>query len=216
MQTTTEAEGLWPGGWMVAAIAGALAAVLAGILGGVATGPAILIGVVVFGVFGVLLGSGGVEVTTLPEAHADDHGTPHGSAHGHSAPAAHATLPTPVAMLEPAMADPAPEPLLPDVSVLAVPGPTPPSRLEAPRGGVADDLKVIEGIGPAMEKLCNDLGFFHFDQIAGWSAAELAWVDQNLKSFRGRATRDKWVAQARLITTLGLDEFRRRAKTNDY
>ena len=86
----------------------------------------------------------------------------------------------------------------------------------AARGGVADDLKEIEGIGPAMEKLCHELGFFHFDQIAGWSEAEIAWVDQNLKGFRGRVTRDKWVAQAKLIGSAGMEEFLRRAKTNDY
>lgn len=95
-------------------------------------------------------------------------------------------------------------------------GGTRPEGLAAARGGVADDLKEIEGIGPAMEKLCHELGFFHFDQIAGWSEAEIAWVDQNLKGFRGRVTRDKWVAQARIIVTEGLEAFRIRAKTNDY
>ncbi|NEX44643.1 NADH-quinone oxidoreductase subunit E [Pseudotabrizicola algicola] len=93
---------------------------------------------------------------------------------------------------------------------------TRPEGLNAPRGGVADDLKQIEGIGPVLEKLCHELGFFHFDQIAGWTEAEIAWVDQNLKGFRGRVTRDKWVAQARIIVTEGLDAFRIRAKTNDY
>lgn len=93
---------------------------------------------------------------------------------------------------------------------------TKPEGLSAPRGGVADDLKEIEGIGPVLEKLCHELGFFHFDQIANWSEAEIAWLDQNLKGFRGRVTRDKWVAQARLIVAEGLEAFRVRAKTNDY
>lgn len=91
-----------------------------------------------------------------------------------------------------------------------------PQGLAAPRDGVADNLKEIEGIGPALEKLCNDLGIFHFDQIAAWGAAEVAWMDGNLKGFRGRVTRDKWVAQARLIVAEGLEAFRIRAKTNDY
>ena len=91
-----------------------------------------------------------------------------------------------------------------------------PVRLKAARKGVADDLKEIEGIGPALEKLCNEMGFFHFDQIAGWSDADVAWVDQNMKTFKGRIVRDKWVAQAKLIVTEGLDAFRIRAKTNDY
>ncbi|MDP2085765.1 MAG: NADH-quinone oxidoreductase subunit E [Gemmobacter sp.] len=91
-----------------------------------------------------------------------------------------------------------------------------PTALEAPRGGVVDDLKVIEGIGPALEKLCHELGIFHFDQIAGWGPAEVAWMDGNLKGFKGRVSRDKWVAQAKLIGAVGKDEFLRRAKTNDY
>ncbi len=91
-----------------------------------------------------------------------------------------------------------------------------PAGLKKPRGGKADDLKTIEGIGPVLEKLCHELGFFHFDQIAAWGAAEVAWMDANLKGFKGRVTRDKWVAQAKLILEHGVEEFLRRAKTNDY
>lgn len=93
---------------------------------------------------------------------------------------------------------------------------TKPKALKAPRKGQADDLKQIEGIGPALEKLCNELGIYHFDQIASWGAAEVAWMDSNLKGFKGRVTRDKWVAQAKLIGEVGMEEFLRRAKTNDY
>jgi NADH-quinone oxidoreductase subunit E len=91
-----------------------------------------------------------------------------------------------------------------------------PQGLTAPRGGSADNLKEIEGIGPVLEKLCHDLGFFHFDQIASWTEGDIAWMDQNLKGFRGRVTRDKWVPQAKIIMTEGLEAFRIRAKTNDY
>jgi predicted flap endonuclease-1-like 5' DNA nuclease len=94
--------------------------------------------------------------------------------------------------------------------------PAGPERLKAARKGKADDLKEIEGIGPAMEKLVNSLGFYHFDQIAGWSDADVALVDAEMKSFRGRITRDKWVSQAKIIVTEGLEAFRERAKTNDY
>jgi len=91
-----------------------------------------------------------------------------------------------------------------------------PKGLAAPKDGKADDLKTIEGIGPALEKLLNDLGIFHFDQIAGWSEAEIGWMDGNLKGFKGRVSRDKWVAQARLIGEVGIAEFLIRAKTNNY
>ena len=91
-----------------------------------------------------------------------------------------------------------------------------PKGLKAARKGTADDLKIIEGIGPALEKLCHELGFFHFDQIAAWGASEIEWMDANLKGFKGRVTRDKWVAQAKLIGEVGIAEFLIRAKINDY
>ena len=91
-----------------------------------------------------------------------------------------------------------------------------PEGLTAARDGKGDDLKLIEGIGPVLEKLCHELGIFHFDQIAAWGVAEIAWMDSNLKGFRGRVTRDKWVNQAKLIVTEGIDIFLERAKTNDY
>jgi predicted flap endonuclease-1-like 5' DNA nuclease len=82
-----------------------------------------------------------------------------------------------------------------------------PSTLDAPRAGGADDLKKIKGVGPKMEKLCNSLGFWHFDQIANWSSAEVAWVDANLEGFSGRVTRDSWVEQAALLAAGRETEF---------
>ena len=70
-----------------------------------------------------------------------------------------------------------------------------PELLDAAREGGADDLKRISGVGPKLEGVLNDLGFYHFDQIAAWGPAEIAWVDARLK-FKGRIERDNWVAQA--------------------
>ena len=78
-----------------------------------------------------------------------------------------------------------------------------PAGLSAPKDGKADDLKLIVGIGPKLEALCNRLGFFHFDQIANWTEGEVAWVDENLEGFKGRVTRDKWVVQARVLANGG-------------
>lgn len=90
-----------------------------------------------------------------------------------------------------------------------------PRALKAPRKGGADDLKQIKGVGPKLEALLHSLGFFHFDQIAQWTAEELAWVDDNLEGFKGRASRDGWVEQARLLATGGETEFSRRVKKGD-
>lgn len=91
-----------------------------------------------------------------------------------------------------------------------------PRGLKAPRKGQADDLKLIEGVGPVLETLCNNMGIFHYDQIAKWGPAEIAYMNQNLPRFRGRVSRDKWVAQARLIGEVGIEAFLERAKTNNY
>jgi len=75
---------------------------------------------------------------------------------------------------------------------------TPPELLTGPRGGDADDLKKLKGVGPKLEGLLNEIGVYHFDQIAGWGPAEIAWVDDKL-NFRGRIERDDWVAQAQAL-----------------
>jgi predicted flap endonuclease-1-like 5' DNA nuclease len=82
-----------------------------------------------------------------------------------------------------------------------------PATLNAPRGGLADDLKIIKGIGPKLEQMCHRMGYFHFDQIANWTEPEVAWVDENLEGFKGRVTRDRWVVQAKVIVEIGPEEF---------
>ncbi len=77
-----------------------------------------------------------------------------------------------------------------------------PAGLDGPRGGVADKLQEIRGIGPQMENLVHSLGFYHFDQIAAWTPAEVAWVDDNLEGFKGRVTRDRWIDQAKRLAAM--------------
>ena len=62
-------------------------------------------------------------------------------------------------------------------------------------GGQADDLKRISGVGPKLEGVLHDNGVFHFDQIAAWNDAEIAYMDEQL-SFKGRIARDNWIEQA--------------------
>ncbi len=90
-----------------------------------------------------------------------------------------------------------------------------PEGLSAPRGGQADDLKQIKGVGPKLEKLCHEMGFYHFEQIADWRPDEVAWVDANLKGFKGRVSRDNWVEQARTLAAGGETEFSRRVEGGD-
>ncbi|QJF50851.1 NADH-quinone oxidoreductase subunit NuoE [Roseobacter ponti] len=71
-----------------------------------------------------------------------------------------------------------------------------PELLSEARNGAPDDLKKISGVGPKLEKVLNDIGVYHFDQIASWTPDEVTWADQNLVGFKGRVSRDNWVAQA--------------------
>ncbi|NSX53412.1 hypothetical protein [Parasulfitobacter algicola] len=74
-----------------------------------------------------------------------------------------------------------------------------PVFLSEPRNGKADSLTKIKGIGPKLEHLLNNMGIYHYDQIAGWNDAEIAWMDENLKGFKGRVSRDNWIDQAKSL-----------------
>ncbi|WP_114009954.1 hypothetical protein [Cohaesibacter intestini] len=73
-----------------------------------------------------------------------------------------------------------------------------PQMLAAPRDNAADDLKRIKGVGKVLEGKLNDLGIYHFDQIANWSRKEINWVTTFL-SFKGRIDREEWIEQAKLL-----------------
>jgi predicted flap endonuclease-1-like 5' DNA nuclease len=81
-----------------------------------------------------------------------------------------------------------------------------PKGIAAARGNRPDDLQRISGVGPKNEKILHKLGFYHFDQIAGWSASEAAWVDDHLK-FGGRVKRENWIHQASLLASGKEAEF---------
>ncbi len=76
-----------------------------------------------------------------------------------------------------------------------------PTLLARPRAGTGDDLKLIWGVGPKLSTLLNTMGVWHFDQIAAWTPEQLAWVDEKLEGFKGRAERDQWVTQAARLAT---------------
>jgi branched-chain amino acid transport system ATP-binding protein len=73
-----------------------------------------------------------------------------------------------------------------------------PGGLVAAREGKPDRLIRIKGIGPVNEKKLNDLGIWHFDQVASWKKAEVEWVGSYL-AFPGRIEREEWVKQAKAL-----------------
>ncbi|QQA44185.1 hypothetical protein [Pelagovum pacificum] len=90
-----------------------------------------------------------------------------------------------------------------------------PEALTEARDGSPDNLKEIKGVGPKLEAMLNGLGIYHFDQIAGWTDKELAWIDDNITGFRGRASRDNWIEQAKTLASGGSTDFSGRVKKGD-
>jgi len=73
-----------------------------------------------------------------------------------------------------------------------------PKSLRKARKDGADRLTKIKGIGPKIENQLYELGIFHFDQIAAWSKADVARIDESLR-FKGRVEREGWIAQAKAL-----------------
>src|SRR5438034_5614595 len=68
--------------------------------------------------------------------------------------------------------------------------------LSGPRG-VADDLKKLPGVSPAIEKQLNDLGIFHFQQLAELSPTATHNIGEEV-GLPGRV--ESWVAKAKELT----------------
>ena len=69
--------------------------------------------------------------------------------------------------------------------------------IDAPRGE-ADDLKRISGVSPKLEQRLNDLGVYHFWQIADLDPVAATSLDRTLET-KGRIQRDDWIAQAKKL-----------------
>jgi len=67
--------------------------------------------------------------------------------------------------------------------------------LSGPRG-VADDLKKLHGVSPAIEKKLNDLGIFHFWQVAAFGPDAAHKVGEEV-GLPGRV--DGWIAEAKTL-----------------
>jgi small subunit ribosomal protein S2 len=68
--------------------------------------------------------------------------------------------------------------------------------LPGPRG-VADDLKKLPGVSPAIEKQLNDLGIFHFTQLAEFNDKAAHFVGEEV-GLPGRI--GSWIAKAKELT----------------
>lgn len=66
----------------------------------------------------------------------------------------------------------------------------------------ADDLTLINGIGPKLAQALNGLGVFRFQDIADLSPADVERIDAALK-FKGRIGRERWIEQAKRLAARG-------------
>ena len=72
-----------------------------------------------------------------------------------------------------------------------------PPLLDGPN--MFDDLKLIVGVGPVLERMLHRLGITTYRQIARWSERDIDEFDAKLPEFPGRIRRDAWVTQARAL-----------------
>ncbi len=67
----------------------------------------------------------------------------------------------------------------------------------APRPNGKDQLSQIEGIDKTLEEKLNQLGIFHFDQIAKWSSKNCHWVEEYLTLEDNQIKEQNWIEQAK-------------------
>ena len=60
----------------------------------------------------------------------------------------------------------------------------------------ADDLKLIVGVGPFLEKKLHAIGIYTFRQIARFNPDDVAQVNDVIEFFPGRIERENWVGQS--------------------
>ncbi len=75
-------------------------------------------------------------------------------------------------------------------------------KAEAPKAAAAgaDDLKLLSGVGPALEKKLIEAGVTSFAQIAAWTDADVEEFGEKL-SFKGRIEREGWIEQAKELAS---------------
>jgi small subunit ribosomal protein S2 len=88
------------------------------------------------------------------------------------------------------------KPIVESVPTVPAPGDLGFEPLAGPRG-VADDLKKLPGVSPAIEKQLNDLGIFHLTQIAEFNEKAAHNVGEEV-GLPGRV--DSWVKKAKELT----------------
>lgn len=75
-----------------------------------------------------------------------------------------------------------------------------PLVLSSPKPTGKDNLKKIKGINSKIESDLNNIGIYHFEQIAKWSNKNAEWIEAYL-SIQGSAKNNQWIEQAKILQT---------------
>ena len=86
-----------------------------------------------------------------------------------------------------------------------------PMKLDKAIGGKPDNLTLIDGIGTVLEKKLNEMGVFHFEQIANWTMAQ-AETFSKVVGFPGRALREGWVKEAAIFAKGGTSDHAKKVE----
>ena len=78
---------------------------------------------------------------------------------------------------------------------------------DAPEGK-KDDLTLIMGIGPAIERTLNAMGITTYRQVADLTESQIEQVEAEA-GFRGRVTKNNWLHQADVLDRGGVEEYRK-------
>ena len=72
----------------------------------------------------------------------------------------------------------------------------------SPRPMGKDNLREIEGIDSDLESKLNELGIYHFDQIAKWSPKNAHWVEEYLTLEDNQVKEANWIEQAKGLSSI--------------
>ncbi len=90
-----------------------------------------------------------------------------------------------------------------------------PTGIAGPRWRQArNNLQRIRGIGKVNEAKLNELGVWHFDQVAAWTAPQAKWVN-SFPVVSRRIQREDWIGQARVLATGADTAFSKRVDAGE-
>jgi len=70
----------------------------------------------------------------------------------------------------------------------------------APRPMGKDSLQEIEGIDKNLEVKLNEIGIFHFDQIAEWTPKNCKWIEEHLNLEENQIENQNWLVEAKNLS----------------